>query len=215
MMEEETLRLIIRHLNELKTDISTVTAGQEELKNDMKSEISAVKNDIENSISDNISALETKINAGHVELRREISDFQERIRGGLAEFEERVTRNLREDLSRNIEAGQAEFEERVTRNLREDFSRNIEATRHDFETQLAALQVQTRRAGAGNAGTNADKVKPPKFDGSTSWVVFQRQFDAAAICNDWTPREKAAHLLSVLQGQAAYVLHSVPAEASY
>jgi hypothetical protein len=28
-----------------------VTAGQEELKNDMKSEISAVKNDIENSIS--------------------------------------------------------------------------------------------------------------------------------------------------------------------
>jgi hypothetical protein len=45
--------------------------------------------------------------------------------------------------------------------------------------------------------------------------VFQRQFEAAAIHNDWTPREKAAHLLSVLQGQAADVLHSVPAEASY
>jgi hypothetical protein len=64
-------------------------------------------------------------------------------------------------------------------------------------------------------GANADKVKPPKFDGSTSWVVFHCQFDAAAIHNDWTPREKAAHLLSVLQGQAADVLHSVPAEASY
>jgi formiminotetrahydrofolate cyclodeaminase len=35
----------------VKTDITAVTAGQEELKNDMKSEISAVKNDIENSIS--------------------------------------------------------------------------------------------------------------------------------------------------------------------
>jgi hypothetical protein len=58
MMEEETLRLIIINLNELKTeinagqeelkgqlktDISAVTAGQEELKNDMNSEISAVK----------------------------------------------------------------------------------------------------------------------------------------------------------------------------
>jgi hypothetical protein len=67
MMEEETLQLTIRHSNELKTDIGTVTAGQEKLKNDMKSEISAVKNDIENSISavkGNISALETKINSG-------------------------------------------------------------------------------------------------------------------------------------------------------
>jgi hypothetical protein len=44
---------------------------------------------------------------------------------------EQQTRNLREDLSRNIEAGQAEFEERVTRNLREDLSRDIEATKQD------------------------------------------------------------------------------------
>jgi hypothetical protein len=164
----------------------------------------------------NISALETKINASHEGFTREISDFQERIRVGQDEFEERVTRtvntrledvssmveqqtrNLREDLSRNIEAGQAEFEERVTRNLREDLSRNTEATR-DLEKQLVALQVQTRRAGGSRAGTNAYKVKPPKFDGSISWIVFQRQFDAAAIHNDWTPREKAAHLLSALR----------------
>jgi hypothetical protein len=90
----------------------------------------------------------------------------------------------------------------------------LEATQQDFETHLAALEARTRRAGAGNAGANA-KVKPPKFNGSTSWVVFHRQFEAAAIHNDWTPREKAAHLLSVLQGRAADVLHSVPAEASY
>jgi ribosomal protein L34E len=157
-------------------------------------EINAVKNDIENSISDSISALETKINTGQEELRREISVFQERIK--------------------NMEAGQAEFEERVTRNLREDLSRNIKATR-DLETQLAALEARTGRAGSSSAGTNADKLKPPKFDGSTSWVVFQRQFDAAAIHNDWTPKEKAAHLMSVLQGQAAHVLHCISAESLY
>jgi hypothetical protein len=126
-----------------------------------------------------------------------------------------VTRNLREDLSRSIEAGRAEFEERVTCAVDarlKNVSSVVEATREDFETQLAALGARTRRAGGGNAGANADKVKPPKFDGSTSWVVFHRQFDAAAIHNDWTPREKAAHLL---QGQAADILHSVPAEASY
>jgi gas vesicle protein len=219
MMDNEILQLLGRHFGEmmdkingvkeelkgqLKTDIRTVTAGQEELKTDindvkteLKTNIGAIKNDIENSISavkDDISALETKINAGQEELRQEINVFQERIKNidaGQAEFEERVTRtvntrledvssmvdqqtrNLREDLSRNIEASQVEFEERVTRNLREDLGRNIEATR-DLETQLAALQVQTRRAGRSIAGTNADKVKPPKFDGSTSWIVFQR-----------------------------------------
>jgi hypothetical protein len=91
----------------------------------------------------------------------------------------------------------------------------VEATRQDVEATRRDLEARTRRAGGSSAGTNAEKVKPPKFDGSTSWVVFQRQFDAAAIHNDWTPREKAAHVLSVLQDQAAHVLHSVPAVTSY
>jgi FtsZ-binding cell division protein ZapB len=164
----------------------------------MKPEICAVKNDMENSISTvkgNISALETKINAGKEELRQEISAFQERIRAGQAEFEERVTCTVDTRL-KNVSS----MVKQQTRNLREDISRNIEATRQDFETQ----QARTRRAGGSSAEANADKVKPRKFDGSTSWVVFHRQFDAAA-----------AHLLSVLQGQAADVLHNVPAEAAY
>jgi hypothetical protein len=225
-MGNETLQVLVGHfvelkdkINAVKTDMSAVTAGQEELKNDMESEISAVKNDIENSISavtGNISALETKINAGQEELRQEISAFQERIKAGQAEFEERVTCTADTQL-KNVTS----MFEQQTHNLHEDLSRNIKATRQDLEatqrdieTQMAALDARTRRADGGNEGANADKVKPPKFDGSTSWAVFHRQFEAAAIHNDWAPRE-ASHLLSVLQGQAADVLHSVPAEASY
>jgi hypothetical protein len=66
-MDNETLQVLVGHFVELKDKLSAVAAGQEELKNDMKSEIRAVKNDIENSISavkGNISALETKIKAG-------------------------------------------------------------------------------------------------------------------------------------------------------
>jgi chromosome segregation ATPase len=215
MMDNETLQVLIGHfvelkdkinavnagqeelktdINGVKADISAVTAGQEELKNDMKSEISAIKNDIENSIS----AVKGEISAVKNELGQEISAFQEIIKAGQAEFQERVTCTVDTQL-KNVSS----MVEQQTRNLREDLSRNIEATRQDFETQLLALEARTRRAGGGNAGANADKVKLPKFDGSTSWVVFHRQFDAAAIHNDWTPREKAAHLLSVLQGQGA------------
>jgi hypothetical protein len=85
------------------------------------------------------------------------------------------------------------------------------ALKHIWRTWRPEKNVRVATA----RGANADKVKPPKFDGATSWVVFQRQFEAAAIHNDWNPREKAAHILSVLQGQAADVLHSVPAGASY
>jgi len=45
--------------------------------------------------------------------------------------------------------------------------------------------------------------------------VFHRQFEAAAVQNNWTSNEKAAHLSSVLQGKAADILHTVPAEAKY
>jgi archaellum component FlaC len=83
MMEDEKLQLIIglfgelmKDINDVKTDINNV---KEELRNDMKSKISAVRNDIENSISTvkgNVSALETKINTGQEELRQEIVSFK-------------------------------------------------------------------------------------------------------------------------------------------
>jgi polyhydroxyalkanoate synthesis regulator phasin len=201
----------------VKGDISAlekkINAGQEELRR----EVSVFKERIRN------------IEAGQAAFEERVTCTVDTQLRNMSSMVVQQTRKLREDLSRNIEAGQAEFEESVTRNLREDLSRNIEATRQDVEatrrnfeaterdlgTQLASLQVQTRRAGAGNAGTSTDNVKPPKFDGSTSWVVFQRQFEAAAVHNVWTPGKMAAHFLSVLQGQAAHILHSVPAEASY
>jgi hypothetical protein len=69
-------------------------------------------------------------------------------------------------------------------NLREDLEatwRDMEATRRDFEVQLAAVEARKRRAGDGNAGAKADKVKQPKLDGSTSWAMVHRQCEVAAI----------------------------------
>jgi hypothetical protein len=43
MTDNETLQKLIGHFVELKNKIDGVTAGQEGLKNDMKSEMSAVK----------------------------------------------------------------------------------------------------------------------------------------------------------------------------
>jgi hypothetical protein len=45
--------------------------------------------------------------------------------------------------------------------------------------------------------------------------VFHRQFEEAAVQNNWTSNEKAAHLVSVLQGKAADILHTVLADEKY
>ena len=58
-------------------------------------------------------------------------------------------------------------------------------------------------------------VKLPKFDDATFWVVFHRQFETTEVQNNWTQNEKSTHLFSVLQGEVADVLHTVPAEATY
>jgi acetyl-CoA carboxylase carboxyltransferase component len=84
---------------------------------------------------------------------------------------EQHTQNLREDLSKNIEATRQDVE--ATRRDLDNVRQDPEDTRRDLETQLAAVEAQTRRAG----GNNADKVKPPKFDGSKSFTVFHRQFE--------------------------------------
>jgi len=101
--------------------------------------------------------------------------------------------------------------EQQTRYLRE----GIEATRRELEAQLAAVGARSRRAGGGGPGANSTTVKPPKFDSATSWAVFHRQFQVAAVQNNWTSNEKAPQLVSVLQGKAADILHTVPAEAKY
>jgi hypothetical protein len=85
--------------------------------------------------------------------------------------------------------------------------------RWEFETQLEAVETQTICVGSRNTGDSTDKVKPLKSNAPTSWTVHH-QFEAIT-CHDWTSRKKTMHLLTVLQGQAANIIHSVPARAAY
>lgn len=75
---------------------------------------------------------------------------------------------------------------------------------------LTAVEAESGR----NIGTSTVMVKPLKFDRSMSWRVFHRQFEAVVDHSGWEAMEKAIHLLAILQGQAANILHSGRAEAT-
>jgi hypothetical protein len=64
-------------------------------------------------------------------------------------------------------------------------------------------------------GAKRTTAKSQKFDGATFWPICHQQFEAAAIQNNRTPNDKAAHLLSVLQDQDSDTLHTVQAQMTY
>jgi chromosome segregation ATPase len=170
---------------------------------------------LKNEISAEKSELRSEINGLSTDLITKMSGMEDRMDTRVREVRERRARiKNRSSVCRSITMGgeaRPTAQRQQTRDLGNDLFRarqELEATRRDLENQLAAVEMRTRRAAVGGNVTNASTVKPPKFDGSTSWAVSHRQFQAAATHNNWQPGEKAAHLLSALQGQAAYILQS-------
>ena len=78
--------------------------------------------------------------------------------------------------------------------------------------ERSATELRTSYSGPAETSPSARhcNVKTPKFDGTTSWTIFRRQFEATAAHNGWTPEEKTTQLLTALQGQASEIFHSVP-----
>ena len=179
--------------SELKTDMCAIDTRQEALKSDICAEVKSDMSTTTAELITQVHAMENKMGncmSAIMELKTQISDWCT----DQAELEERLDKQ-----HKNVTS----MVEQQTRNLQE------------LGAQLAAVEAQIRHAGGSGLGANNTIVKPPKFDGATSWAVFHRQFENAGVQNNWTPNEKAAHLLSVLQGQAADILHTMLAEVMY
>jgi len=52
--------------------------------------------------------------------------------------------------------------------------------------------------------------KVPKFDGESSWDLYIRQFEVAAMANGWTEHQKATELALAHQGKALGILQNIP-----
>jgi hypothetical protein len=64
-------------------------------------------------------------------------------------------------------------------------------------------------------GTDSRRIKTPLFNGSTSYTVFRRQFEALVGRYKWASCAKPTHFLVALQGSATDVLHGDPKQVTY
>jgi hypothetical protein len=88
----------------------------------------------------------------------------------------------------------------------------IKPTPCEFQTQLKGVEAL---AGAEEDRNRQGAEKPPKFDDTTSWAVFRRQFETVSEHNCWTRLEMSTYLITALQGRASDVLYGVPKGATY
>jgi ribosomal protein L23 len=67
--------------------------------------------------------------------------------------------------------------------------KRMKATRREFQTQLKGDEAEAERGKGTRTGAGA--AKRPKFDGTTSWAVFRRQFETVAEHNCSPRQEKS------------------------
>ncbi|KAJ8946169.1 hypothetical protein NQ318_004422 [Aromia moschata] len=154
-----------------------------------------------NAFSGRIDGVEQQIDQVGQKVNRIEKEFQE----NREEIEIRLERKL-EDTKRQV---QKEILEKIE-GLEHQLHRTSITDSGDCSTSPATpLQNSTLM----HAERSVHKMlKPPTYDGQSSWSMYRRQFEAAAKANGWTPQEMATSLVISLRGQALEILQSIPEE---
>ncbi|KAJ8944085.1 hypothetical protein NQ318_019423 [Aromia moschata] len=164
---------------------------------------------------------------------QEICESQKVINTRLNEFSGRI-----DGVEQQIDQVGLKFNriEKEFQENKEEIERKLEDTRRRVQKEILekinGLEHQLHRASIADSGDCLTSpatslqhsslmhtersvhkmLKPPTYDGQSSWSMYRRQFEAAAKANGWTPQEMATSLVISLRGQALEILQSIPEE---
>ncbi|KAJ8941625.1 hypothetical protein NQ318_000331 [Aromia moschata] len=144
-------------------------------------------------------------------------------RRGIDQVGQKVNR-----IEKEFQENREEIERRLERRL-EDTKRQVQK---EILEKIEGLEHQLHRTSIADSGDCSTSpatplqhsslmhtersvhkmLKPPTYDGQSSWSMYRRQFEAAAKANGWTPQEMATSLVISLRGQALEILQSIPEE---
>ncbi|CAH0546374.1 unnamed protein product [Brassicogethes aeneus] len=95
-------------------------------------------------------------------------------------------------------------------NVRMELDEKLEVKIREINSKLTAVNLPMMLAEPGTMPEGSRvRMKPPQFDGKTSWTNYIRQFEAAAKANGWLPEEKATALTLALRGDATDILQTL------
>jgi hypothetical protein len=122
--------------------------------------------------------------------------------------EEKVT-EIKKDVEEKVTVIQRGVDEKVG-----EIKKDVEGIKENFEGKVKEMEAKFKGLKTGLSGkleTGLVKLKKP-FDGTTSWSMYKKQFEAAAGANNWDDAGKAVALTLALCGQALQILQTLPVE---
>ncbi|KAJ8973683.1 hypothetical protein NQ317_011803 [Molorchus minor] len=217
---EEGIKQIMDMMKEMKQ-------GQDAIKEEMKQGQDAIKEEMKQGQD----AIKEEMKQGQDAIKEEMKQCQD-------EMKNEVTRQLQDQgIKFDQQVGEIltnmkteihtrfEYMEKVVEETVEEFKNEVDKEITDMKKDFEVLKVDVkkeidilkRKCESQKSGTinveegyhHSSKIKPPTYDGKTSWQTYMKQFDAAANVNNWSESEKATALIVSLRGDALEILQTL------
>lgn len=177
--------------------------------------------------------------SGHMDMNVLLNAIEDKLEQSARTIEERILENsriLKEELKEKTQS----LEDKLLENVRnfEEFSETVERKFQSLDEiikdnmgsklekqkgrimeelmaqlQLPNLQRNTPSEIQGESrAVTRNPMKPPTFDGKTSWLTYIKQFEAAAVANAWSSSDRTTALILALRGDASDILQTLPPE---
>ncbi|KAJ8946989.1 hypothetical protein NQ318_019070 [Aromia moschata] len=165
-------------------------------------ETSGKLENLDKKLLENYTTLEKKIMENSSCLQKQIGEYVdgkfEEIENKLVtveEFQNKFLEVERKIATLNLESG--EQQQMVSTSLKSPGSDSDRLSKPELSSPVEISKI---------------RMKPPQFDGKSSWVNYLRQFEAAARANGWSLAEKATALTLALRGDATDILQTLSLE---
>ncbi|KAJ8949265.1 hypothetical protein NQ318_022778 [Aromia moschata] len=202
-----------------------------EIAGDINSALQSLKESLQQELqetSGNLRGMEQNLRGMEQKLIENSTNLEQKLLGNINSLEQKITDNS-SWLQKQMDGKFGEIENKLV-TVEEEFQNKF----LEVERKIATLslgsgeQQQVVNTALKSPGSDIDRLskpelsspveiskirmKPPQFDGKSSWVNYLRQFEAAARANGWSLAEKATALTLALRGDATDILQTLSLE---
>ncbi|KAJ8936949.1 hypothetical protein NQ318_015567 [Aromia moschata] len=142
---------------------------------------------LEKKITENSSGLQKQMDGKFGEIENKLVTVEEEFQNKFLEVERKIA-------TLNLESGEQRVVNTALKSPGSDIDR---LSKPELSSHVEISKI---------------RMKPPQFDGKSSWVNYLRQFEAAAKANGWSLADKATALTLALRGDATDILQTLSLE---
>ncbi|KAJ8949281.1 hypothetical protein NQ318_022797 [Aromia moschata] len=193
-----------------------------EIAGDINSALQSLKGSLEQKLIENGSNLEQKFEETSGNLRgmeQNLRGMEQRLvetSGNLRGMEQKLIENMDQKLMENYTSLEKKIMENSSYLQKQIGEYGSEEQQQMVNTSLKSPGSDSDRLSKPELSSPVEiskiRMKPPLFDGKSSWVNYLRQFEAAAKANGWSLAEKATALTLALRGDATDILQTLSLE---